>query len=48
MTDVWNAQADHVRELEHAGKVLEAEAASLRTEASKLLKQLQVQTTYGP
>ena len=35
-------QADRVKELEHAGKVLEAEVGTLRAEATKLLKQLQV------
>ena len=31
-----------MKELEHAGKVLEAEVGTLRAEATKLLKQLQV------
>ena len=35
-------QADRVKELEHAGKLLEAEADTLRAEATKLLRQLQV------
>jgi hypothetical protein len=35
-------QADHLLELEQAHRLLEAEAAGLRAEASKLNKQLQV------
>jgi hypothetical protein len=35
-------QADHLRELEQAHRLVEAEATGLRAEASKLNKQLQV------